>query len=115
MSTRFRFSATFPILGEFFRSKSYRERRTELLVIVAPELVQGKDTPDAVPTGEPLTWKWPGWMRQELESQPLRWGDNPMLTDTLRRPPTTALNGEVDTKDPKAAESWEDTNDEADA
>jgi len=57
-------------------------------VLVTPLLVRASNTPIAVPTGEPLTWKWPAWMRKELESQPERWGPNPMITDSLRRPPT---------------------------
>lgn len=61
-----------PILGEFFKSKSYRERRTELLVIVAPELVQGKDTPDPVPTGEPWTWNWSKTMKMPAPADTAR-------------------------------------------
>jgi pilus assembly protein CpaC len=76
-----------PILGQFFRSTQTRARQTELLVLVTPLLVRASNTPIPVPTGEPTTWKWPGWMRQELETQPLRWGNNPMIVDSLR-PPT---------------------------
>jgi len=56
-----------PILGEFFKSKSARERRTELLVIVAPELVQGQNEPEPVPTGEPSTWDWSRAMKAPPE------------------------------------------------
>jgi len=47
-----------PILGLFFRSKDVRQRRTELLVIVTPRLVQPSDVPPPLPTGEPETWRW---------------------------------------------------------
>jgi pilus assembly protein CpaC len=47
-----------PILGEFFKSKSARERRTELLVVVSPDLVQAQSEAEPVPTGEPSTWDW---------------------------------------------------------
>jgi pilus assembly protein CpaC len=42
-----------PILGELFKSRGTRDRRTELLVVVTPELVQATDTAPKVPTGEP--------------------------------------------------------------
>ena len=76
-----------PILGQFFRSTQTRARQTELLVLVTPLLIRASNAPIPVPTGEPITWKWPGWMRHELETQPLRWGNSPMLTDTLRTAP----------------------------
>lgn len=63
-----------PILGQFFRSNQTRANQTELIVLVSPVLVSASDQPIAVPTGEPLTWKWPGWMRRELETQSQRWG-----------------------------------------
>jgi pilus assembly protein CpaC len=62
-----------PILGQFFRSTQTRARQVELLVFVTPKLVRASDTAPVVPTGEPVTWKWPGWMRRELETQPQRW------------------------------------------
>jgi pilus assembly protein CpaC len=45
-----------PILGTFFRSRSVRDRSTELLVLVTPHLVEPVDTPPALPTGEPASW-----------------------------------------------------------
>ncbi len=51
-----------PILGQFFRSKDARQNRTELLVLVTPKLIRPSDTPDPLPTGEPQTWKWTGYM-----------------------------------------------------
>jgi pilus assembly protein CpaC len=56
-----------PILGEFFKSKSARERRTELLVIVAPDLVSGQNEPEAIITGEPSTWDWSQRMKAPVE------------------------------------------------
>ncbi|HEU4647487.1 MAG TPA: type II and III secretion system protein family protein [Gemmatimonadales bacterium] len=52
-----------PILGQFFRSKDARQRRTELLVIITPKLVQPSNVADALPTGEPATWKWDGYLK----------------------------------------------------
>jgi pilus assembly protein CpaC len=54
-----------PILGQFFRSKDARQRRTELLVLVSPKLVLPSDTPALLPTGEPSTWKWTGQMKMK--------------------------------------------------
>jgi pilus assembly protein CpaC len=77
-----------PILGQFFRSTSTRANQTELIVLVSPVLVSASDQPIAVPTGEPLTWKWPGWMRRELETQSQRWGHTtPAPRDTTRSSP----------------------------
>ncbi len=56
-----------PILGQFFRSKDARERRTELLVLVSPQLVQPSDAAPRLPTGEPETWRWDGSLKQPLK------------------------------------------------
>jgi pilus assembly protein CpaC len=56
-----------PILGQLFRSKSVRERRTELLVIVTPKLVGASETLPPVPTGEPSTWDWSRRMQPPRE------------------------------------------------
>lgn len=53
-----------PILGALFRSKEKRQERTELLVIVTPQLVEPSDEPIDVPTGEPGTWDWNDEMRR---------------------------------------------------
>ena len=45
-----------PIIGQLFRSKDIRERRTELVVIVTPKLVHASDSIPSVTTGEPSTW-----------------------------------------------------------
>jgi pilus assembly protein CpaC len=55
-----------PILGELFKSKGLRQRRTELVVIVTPSLVMASDSAPPVPTGEPgampipKDWDWEG-------------------------------------------------------
>ena len=49
-----------PILGQFFRSTDAQERRTELLVLVSPRLVQATETATPLPTDEPTAWQWDG-------------------------------------------------------
>ncbi len=49
-----------PILGQFFRSTDAQQRRTELLVLVSPRLVQGSDAAVPIPTDEPKDWEWDG-------------------------------------------------------
>jgi pilus assembly protein CpaC len=57
-----------PILGQLFRSKSVRERRTELLVIVTPRLVGARDTLPPIPTGEVRSWGMPKGLRMQTDS-----------------------------------------------
>jgi pilus assembly protein CpaC len=52
-----------PIIGTFFRTKSARDRNSELLVLVTPHIVEPTDTPPAVPTGETDTWNRNEYMR----------------------------------------------------
>jgi pilus assembly protein CpaC len=52
------FLGDIPILGQLFRSKNLQQKRTELLVLVSPQLVVAKDQPAALPTGEPGDWPW---------------------------------------------------------
>ncbi len=52
-----------PILGQLFRSKNLQQRRTELLVLITPKLVRASDQPQVLPTGEPPTWKWQGYLK----------------------------------------------------
>jgi len=59
-----------PILGALFRSRSVRERNTELLVLVTPYLVQPLDEAPPVPTGEPSTWQRSGRMRERTLQLP---------------------------------------------
>jgi pilus assembly protein CpaC len=59
-----------PILGELFRSRSLRQRRTELVVLVTPSLVMASDSAPSVPTGEPGAtpppedWRWEKHLRE---------------------------------------------------
>jgi pilus assembly protein CpaC len=69
-----------PILGAFFRSTTTRAKQAELLVLVTPRLVRASDTAPPLPTGEPVTWKWPGWMRPMVEEQAQRQGTVPPAT-----------------------------------
>jgi pilus assembly protein CpaC len=64
-STKIPLLGDIPILGQFFRSKDARQRRTELLVLVSPKLVLPSDTPALLPTGEPGSWKWSGHMKMQ--------------------------------------------------
>jgi len=52
-----------PILGQFFRTTDARQRRSELLVLITPHFVVANETAVPLPTGEPETWKWPGWLK----------------------------------------------------
>jgi len=52
------FLGDIPILGQLFRSKNLQQNRTELLVLVSPQLIVAKDQPSALPTGEPGDWPW---------------------------------------------------------
>ena len=52
-----------PILGHFFRTTDARQRRSELLVLITPHFVVANETAVPLPTGEPETWKWPGWLK----------------------------------------------------
>ena len=63
-----------PILGQFFRSKDARQRRSELLVLISPRLVLPSDTTASLPTGEPGTWKWKGDMKEKVPADTARRG-----------------------------------------
>jgi pilus assembly protein CpaC len=52
------FLGDIPILGQLFRSKNLQQKRTELLVLVSPQLVVARDQPSKLPTGEPGDWPW---------------------------------------------------------
>lgn len=56
--TKIPFLGDIPILGEFFRSSDAQQRRTELLVVVTPRLVDAVDQAPKLPTGEPGSWDW---------------------------------------------------------
>ena len=68
-----------PILGELFKSRGIRDRRTELLVIVQPQLVQAGDSAQALPTGEPGPPPDPGnWKREGFLKSPPNKSGNPL-------------------------------------
>jgi pilus assembly protein CpaC len=53
------FLGDIPILGQLFRSKNLQQKRTELLVLVTPQLVvAGAAAPGKLPTGEVGDWPW---------------------------------------------------------
>jgi pilus assembly protein CpaC len=56
-----------PIIGTFFRSKSERQERTELLILVTPHIVTVTDPVPPLPTGDPLTWDWDGYIRDNFD------------------------------------------------
>jgi pilus assembly protein CpaC len=72
-STKIPILGDIPILGQFFRSKDARQRRTELLVLVSPKLVLPSDTPALLPTGEPADWKWSGNMKMDKTKPDSGW------------------------------------------
>jgi pilus assembly protein CpaC len=70
-----------PILGELFKSRALRQRRTELVVVVTPQLVMASDSAPSLPTGEPGTtppagsWRWEGNLKgTEKSGNPLQPG-----------------------------------------
>jgi pilus assembly protein CpaC len=72
-----------PILGELFKSRSMRQRRTELVVVVSPQLVSASDVSPPVPTGEPgamappRSWRWDGSLKgPERAGNPLQPGSS---------------------------------------
>ena len=68
-----------PILGELFKSRGIRDRRTELLVLVSPELVQASETAPKVPTGEPGPPPPPGeWKREGFLKSPSKSSSSPL-------------------------------------
>jgi pilus assembly protein CpaC len=72
-----------PILGELFKSRGIRDRRTELLVIVSPELVQATDQAPKVPTGEPGASPGPvEWKREGSLKAPSSSSQNPLQPGT---------------------------------
>jgi pilus assembly protein CpaC len=76
-----------PILGEFFKTRGTRDRRTELLVVVTPELVQATDAAPKVPTGEPGPPPPPGtWKREGFLKSPPSSSANPLQQGTSTSP-----------------------------
>jgi pilus assembly protein CpaC len=56
-----------PILGELFKSRGIRQRKTELLVLVSPVLVTAADSAPPVPTAEPSAWGLDGLLTKPLK------------------------------------------------
>jgi pilus assembly protein CpaC len=56
-----------PILGELFKSRGIRQKRTELLVLVSPQLVTAADSAPAVPTAEPSAWGLDGSLTKPIK------------------------------------------------
>lgn len=61
-----------PILGLLFRSESYQQERTELVVLVTPELVDPAAPAGPLPPGDPSTWEWESSLRNFGTRQPAR-------------------------------------------
>ena len=61
--TRIPILGDIPVLGEFFRSSAAQQRRTELLVVVTPILVDATDKAPPLPTGDAGTWDWERGLR----------------------------------------------------
>ncbi|HEU4800239.1 MAG TPA: pilus assembly protein N-terminal domain-containing protein, partial [Gemmatimonadales bacterium] len=59
-----------PIIGELFKSRGVRQRRTELLVLVSPELVTASDVAQPLPTGEPDDWGMHGDVTRPVVPRP---------------------------------------------
>ena len=65
-----------PILGELFKSRALRQRRTELVVLISPHFVMASDTAPRIPTGEPgnpapvTPWKWEGNLKPPANGGP---------------------------------------------
>jgi pilus assembly protein CpaC len=56
-----------PILGELFKSRGIRQRKTELLVLVSPVLVTAADSAPPVPTAEPSAWGLDGSLTKPVK------------------------------------------------
>jgi pilus assembly protein CpaC len=81
--TKIPFLGDIPILGELFKSRGIRDRRTELLVVVTPELVQASDMAPKVPTGEPGASPGPtNWKREGSLKGPSSSSQNPLQPGT---------------------------------
>jgi pilus assembly protein CpaC len=85
--TKIPFLGDIPILGELFKSRSLRQRRTELVDIVTPQLVMASDSAPTVPTGEPGTtpppgtWRWEGNLKgSERSGNPMQPGSSSTQT-----------------------------------
>jgi pilus assembly protein CpaC len=79
-----------PILGELFKSRGIRDRRTELLVVVKPELVMATDKAPELPTEEPGPPPPPGeWKREGFLKSPPSSSGSPLqgTSQPTQQPP----------------------------
>lgn len=67
--TRIPILGDIPVLGEFFKSSAAQQRRTELLVVVTPVLVDATDKAPPLPTGDAGTWDWDRTLRRPGPTQ----------------------------------------------
>ena len=59
-----------PIIGYFFKSKSARQNRTELLVLVTPYILDPNALPaPPTPTGDPDQWDWDRHIRRWIQER----------------------------------------------
>jgi pilus assembly protein CpaC len=59
-----------PLIGELFKSRAVRQRKTELLVLITPRLVTANETPTPLPTGEPSRdWRMDGFITRPVVPQ----------------------------------------------
>ena len=78
-----------PILGYFFSSKTARQNRTELLVLVTPYILDPDNLPaPPLPTGQPADWEWDGhigdWIEENADME--RMGDDPRRSSSSPAP-----------------------------
>ena len=57
------FLGDIPILGSLFRSTSFQQSRTELLVLVTPHIVTADTEVPELPMGEVDGWDWLNYMQ----------------------------------------------------
>lgn len=86
------FLGDLPILGALFQSRSARQGRTELLVVITPHLVQPSDAPPPLPTGDPNTWKWDSHLKAP-----------PTVNPTTVNPPRSGSGYSAGASSPSAA------------
>jgi pilus assembly protein CpaC len=70
--TRLPILGDLPVIGPLFRSRTRRQNRTELLVLVTPRLLTGHEAAPEPPTGEPETWPWDRHLREPVAEPPPR-------------------------------------------
>lgn len=56
-----------PLLGELFRSKDMQQNRSELLVLVTPQIVRPTEEVPDLPGGDASSWEWQGNIKRHME------------------------------------------------